>query len=129
MFLYKTSGPLRQTSQVTGLYPNDTWSGRTVIYRRVNCSGGSLAITLRSDASLKTGPQTVTASELGHEVARVTLRPGATRKLDIPLSEKGDVCAVVFTITPTAIPAVVTHGVNPDGRVLGVHFNRFDYHP
>ena len=38
-------------------------------------------------------------------------------------------CRVVFTVTPTAVPAEVTAGDNPDPRELGVHFNRFVYRP
>jgi hypothetical protein len=37
------------------------------------------------------------------------------------------VCAAAFTVRPTAVPAVVTKGRNPDDRVLGIHFTRFTY--
>jgi hypothetical protein len=36
---------------------------------------------------------------------------------------------VTYTVTPTAVPAEVTSGENPDARVLGAHFNRFVYKP
>ena len=38
-------------------------------------------------------------------------------------------CRVVYTVTPTAVPAEVTAGGNPDPRELGAHFNRFVYRP
>jgi hypothetical protein len=38
-------------------------------------------------------------------------------------------CRVQFTVTPTAVPADVTDGANPDRRVLGAHFNKFIYEP
>src|SRR5581483_7186871 len=43
-FLYQLDGPMRQTSYVTGLYPNDTWSGPSVTYTRLSCTGGSLTV-------------------------------------------------------------------------------------
>src|SRR5581483_1405739 len=49
MTLYETRGPLRQVSQVTGLYPNDTWSGRYASYTRLGCRGGTLTVGLQSD--------------------------------------------------------------------------------
>jgi hypothetical protein len=36
---------------------------------------------------------------------------------------------VVYTVSPTAVPADVTAGGNPDPRELGAHFNRFVYRP
>ncbi len=38
-------------------------------------------------------------------------------------------CRVVYTVSPTAVPAEVTGGANPDDRELGAHFNRFVYRP
>jgi hypothetical protein len=38
-------------------------------------------------------------------------------------------CRVVYTVTPTAVPAEVTGGENPDPRELGAHFNAFAYRP
>jgi hypothetical protein len=45
-----------------------------------------------------------------------------------PLAGTGD-CRVMFTVIPTAVPAEVTAGDNPDPRRLGAHFNRFVYRP
>jgi hypothetical protein len=40
-----------------------------------------------------------------------------------------DECRVRYTVSPTAVPAEVTPGGNPDPRELGAHFNRFLYRP
>jgi hypothetical protein len=129
MFLYRLSGPLRQTSYVTGLYPQDTWSGATVKYTRLDCRGGSVTVQLQSDPGLFTKPQTVVATAGGREVGRVQVAPTATRLLTAPLVRDHRTCTVTFTVSPTAVPAVVTKGVNTDPRELGIHFTRFSYHP
>jgi dolichyl-phosphate-mannose-protein mannosyltransferase len=127
MFLYRLSGPLRQTSYVTGLYPQDTWSGSTVEYTRLDCRGGSVTVQLQSDPALFTKPQTVVATAGGREVGRVQVAPTATRLLTAPLVRDHRTCTVTFTVSPTAVPAVVTKGVNTDPRELGIHFTRFTY--
>ncbi len=127
IFLYRLSGPMRQTSQVTGLYPNDTWSGPSVRYRRLDCAGGSLTVRLESDPSLFTRPQSVVATVAGRRVGSVTVPSGQTRLIHVPLEREGRVCTVTFTVTPTAVPVVVTKGENTDNRELGIHFTGFDY--
>ncbi|HEY8774839.1 MAG TPA: glycosyltransferase family 39 protein [Gaiellaceae bacterium] len=129
MFLYRLSGPLRQTSYVTGLYPQDTWSGRTAEYTRLDCKGGSVTVQLQSDPGLFTKPTTVAATVLGREVAKVKLAPTATRLLTVPLEPHEGTCVATFSVSPTAVPATVTEGENPDPRELGAHFTRFTYHP
>jgi len=64
-------------------------------------------------------------------VGRVRLRPEGRAVLSVPVapSPGTDECRVVFTVTPTAVPADVTGGANPDPRELGAHFNRFVYKP
>jgi hypothetical protein len=127
--LHRISGPLRQVSRVDGLYPQDTWSGREVTYTRLGCRGGSVAISLQSDPSLFTKPSTVIASVGGREVARARVAPTATELMRVPLERRGRSCIVHFTVSPTAIPKIVTGGQNPDPRELGVHFTRFTYRP
>jgi hypothetical protein len=129
MLLYRVSGPLRQTSYVTGLYPQDTWSGPTVQYTRLDCSGGSVTVRLQSDPSLFTKPQTVVALVRGQQVGRVTVPPAGTRQLTAPLQRHDRTCTVTFRVSPTAVPAVATEGVNPDPRELGIHFTLFAYRP
>ena len=49
MVLLRVDGPLRSQSVVTGLYPQDTWSGKHVRYTRFSCTGGRLRVLLGSD--------------------------------------------------------------------------------
>jgi hypothetical protein len=129
MFLYRLSGPLRQTSYVTGLYPQDTWSGPTAKYSRLDCRGGSVTVRLQSDPGLFTKPIKVVASVGGRVVAKVRVPPTATRLLTVPLERHEGTCTATFSVSPTAVPAIVTKGENPDPRELGAHFTRFIYHP
>jgi len=41
MALRRTDGLVRIGYRVTGLYPNDTWSGKRVTYTRLRCAGGT----------------------------------------------------------------------------------------
>jgi hypothetical protein len=125
--LYELDGPLRSSEQVTGLYPGDTWSGAEVTYTRRDCEGGILRVHLRGDPSLFTDPQTVTATVEGEVAARVTFDPSAEEELAVPLTPRDGSCLVEFSVSPTGVPAELTLGANPDTRVLGVHFDRFDY--
>jgi hypothetical protein len=129
MTLYETNGPLRQVSQVTGLYPEDTWSGRYASYTRLGCHGGMLRVGLQSDPGLFTKPQTVFARIGGKEAARVQVPAGGAADLVVPLPRGERVCNVDFEVTPTAVPVEVTKGFNPDTRELGIHFTRFIYKP
>ncbi len=129
MVLYRVGGPLRQLSRVEGLYPQDTWSGRTVVYRRLSCGGGRLAVELQSDPALYRRANTVVAYVAGRPVARVSVPPQGARLLRVPLRPRAGVCSVRFVAATTLVPRAVTGGQNPDPRPLGVHFNRFVYTP
>jgi hypothetical protein len=129
MTLYETKGPLRQVSTVTGLYPEDTWSGRYASYTRLACRGGKLRVGLNSDPGIFKKPQTVVARIGGEEAARVRVPAGGSGELVVPLPDNNPVCNVDFEVSPTAIPAEVTKGYNPDVRELGIHFTRFIYKP
>jgi hypothetical protein len=124
MLLLRTSGPLRSTTRITGLWP-DTWSGPRATYTRHECRGGAVAVSLQSDPSLFRVPQVVTARVAGRPAGRVRIPAGGTGSLRVPL--RGS-CTVVFSVAPTAVPARVIPG-NGDGRVLGIHFNGFEYSP
>ena len=82
---------------------------------------------LRSDPSLFTEPQTVSARVEGQEVGRVTFKPNEEKELVVVLQPREGNCVVEFFVSPTGVPAELTNGGNPDTRVLGVHFDRFDY--
>jgi len=129
--LWRVNPPLVSAVRIDGLYPNDTWSGKTVTYVRRRCAPGRLSVALSSDPSLFLEPQSVVARSGGNVVGRVRLRPEGRAVLSIPIapSPGTDECRVVFTVTPTAVPADVTGGANPDPRDLGAHFNRFVYKP
>jgi hypothetical protein len=73
----------------------------------------------------------VVARSNGAVVGRVRLRPEGRAVLSVPVSPVpgASECRVVYTVTPTAVPAEVTGGGNPDPRELGAHFNRFVYKP
>lgn len=121
MALRRTDGLVRIGHRVSGLYPGDTWSGRRVAYSRLRCEGGKVTAQLASDPNLFSRPQTVSAG-----TRHVTFDPAETASLTVPLRPQGGVCRVVFSVTPTAVPALVQRG-NGDSRVLGAHFLEFRY--
>jgi hypothetical protein len=130
--LWRVNPPLVSAVRVDGLYPGDTWSGKTVRYVRRRCRPGRLFVALTSDPSLFLVPQTIIARANGKVVARARLDPARLLVLALPVAPSSgltDECRVDFTVTPTAVPAEVTAGENPDARVLGAHFNRFVYRP
>jgi len=119
MLLRRTGGALAIASHVSGTFP-DGWSGPRVTYRRLRCRGGTVTAVVASDANLFSRPQTVRAAGRS-----VTFEPGDVGRLTVPLRPEGDVCRVTFTVTPTAIPAVVNGAA--DGRRLGARFAEFEY--
>jgi hypothetical protein len=129
--IWRVDGRLLSTTKVEGLYPNDSWSGAELTWTKRRCRGGTLAVSLSSDPSLFAEPQTVRATSGGRRSTAIKLvrfDPEATAVLRIPVRPSSDTCVVRFTISPTAVPAKVIPG-NTDDRVLGVHFNAFDYAP
>jgi hypothetical protein len=129
--LWRVSAPLVSATRVDGLYPRDTWSGPEVTYTRRRCVPGRLSVDLSSDANLFLEPQTVVArTPSGRRLGRVTFPPEGRAVLSVPVAPPygSTECRVVYTITPTAVPANVTPA-NPDPRELGVHFNRFVFRP
>jgi len=129
--LWRVNPPLVSAVRIDGLYPNDTWSGKTVTYLRRRCAPGRLTVSLSSDPSLFFEPQTVVARSNGAVVGRVRIRPEGRAVLSVPVSPSPGTndCRVVYTVTPTAVPAEVIGGDNTDPRELGAHFNRFIYKP
>jgi hypothetical protein len=129
--LWRVSPPLVSATRVDGLYPRDTWSGPEVTYVRRRCEPGRLSVDLSSDANLFLEPQTVVARSGGRVVGQVTFPPEGRAVLSVPVAPAPGTteCRVVYTVSPTAVPAEVTAGGNPDPRELGAHFNRFVYRP
>jgi hypothetical protein len=124
--LLRTNGTLGIAYRVSGLYPNDLWSGRDLTYTRFHCAGGTVTALLGSDGSLFSRRETVTARSGGKSVA-VTFAPTAMTTLSVPLQPSPDgTCRAVFTVAHTAVPALVEPG-NRDARVLGARFLEFRY--
>jgi hypothetical protein len=121
MTVWRLRGPLRQASQVTGLYP-DSWSGPYVRYSRRACEGGTLRATVQSDPKLIRRPQTVTALVNGRLAAKTSVGAEAANVV-VPLRPHGGRCAVDFVVKPTAVPG------NGDPRRLGVHFLALEFTP
>jgi 4-amino-4-deoxy-L-arabinose transferase-like glycosyltransferase len=130
--LWRVNPPLVSVVSIDGVYPSDTWSGKTVTYVRRRCLPGRLSVTLSSDAGLFIDPQTVVARSNGDVVGRVRFDPSRRVVLTVPVTPSPGatgVCRVDYTVTPTEVPARVTGGESPDPRELGAHFNRFVYKP
>jgi hypothetical protein len=119
--LRRTDGLVRMSYHVGGLYPDDTWSRGELTYTHLRCTGGTVTATLTSDPNLFSGPQTVRAGGRS-----VTFLPSQTVRLTVPLRPRDGICRVVFTVSPTAVPALVQPG-RSDTRVLGAHFLQFRY--
>jgi len=126
--LWRVGGAVVSTTSIRGLYPNDSWSRETVIWKRRRCRGGELIVSLSSDPSLFESPQSVHASIDGDPVALAIVKPNTPAKLRVPLQSNRETCVVRFRVTPTAVPAEVLPG-STDRRELGTHFNVFDYRP
>jgi hypothetical protein len=112
--LWQVRGPVRALTRVTGLYANDTWSGRVVTYRRRGCDGGAVRVTLLGDPSVFKRAQTVRASGVTR-----TIVPGFRTPMTVPLVG----CRARFTVTPTTVPG------GHEERRLGIHFVSFEYLP
>ena len=121
--LYRVHGPLVVLTRVRGLYPNDTWSGRRVTYRRLRCHGGHLSVRLGTDEQLFETAQVVTARVAGRVVGRISVPPGEQPTLDVPLrADPQHTCTVVFTMSQLRVP----RGTR-DTRRLGAHFYALDF--
>ena len=117
--LYRVDGPVVILNKVTGLYPNDTWSGKSVTYRRVECTGGTLAVQLQGDKGLFETPQSVIATEHGNPIGRTLIPVTGITTMTVPLVPRQGVCTVRFTVARTAVPGP------QDKRRLGAHFLSF----
>ncbi|MDQ3122052.1 MAG: glycosyltransferase family 39 protein [Actinomycetota bacterium] len=126
--LWRVGGAVVSTTSIRGLYPNDSWSRETVIWKRRRCRGGELIVSLSSDPSLFESPQSVHASIDGDPVALAIVEPNTPAKLRVLLQSNRETCVVSFRVTPTTVPAEVLPG-STDRRELGAHFNVFDYRP
>ena len=123
--LWRLSGPLASTTRVTGLYPNDTWSGPRASWTRLRCAGGELLVSMHSDPTLFEGRLTeVLAMVADRPAARILVPPEGTVTMRVPLEASGDRCVVHFEVSPTLVPSETLPG-STDDRALGVHFDSF----
>jgi hypothetical protein len=133
LVLYRVSQPARVTTRVVGLYPTvpgvEAWSRASVSWIRSECTGGTLAVKVSSDAQLFKGTvSTVTIS--GTTAAHTLSIPPSTvdRPITLKLVPQNGACRVDFAITPTRVPSKVEPG-NHDTRHLGLHFTQPVYRP
>jgi hypothetical protein len=123
MTVWRVDGPLvATTTTIKGLYPGDTWSGKSVIWTRQRCRGGTLVAAITSDPALFRDDQIVTASIGGRPVARTRVPPVGERILTVRTRPDGGMCRVVFEVARTRVPG------GGDTRQLGAHFSLF-YRP
>jgi hypothetical protein len=119
--LYRVNGPMVILTRIVGLYP-DTWAGRTVVYRRLRCTGGTLSVRLGTDEHLFDTDQTVTVTELGRVVRTIHVPPAEQPTVVFPLHPAAnETCTVRFTAATLRVPG------KGDPRRLGVHYYSFDY--
>lgn len=115
LVLLRVNGQLRVRYETSGIYA-DSWSGRHASYRRIDCDGGTLTVTLGSDPKLYRAPQRVSATQNGRPAGSVVVSPSRPATMHIPLR---GTCTVLFTTASTRVPG---HG---DPRHLGVRFLAF----
>ena len=119
--LWRLTGPLANTTTVTGLYRNDTWSGPSVTWTRVRCRPGVLRADLFSDPNLFDRRQVIRATTDG-STAAVAFPPTQTATLRVPVApDSSGRCVVRFDVAPTAVPSEVDPA-SGDDRELGAHF-------
>ncbi len=130
--LWRLTGPLARTTTVTGLYPNDTWSGPTVTWTRLRCRPGVLRADLHTDPGLFDDA----AARAGDDAVRDRRRRGggalpADADCDAPHPRPAGgrrALRRALRVTPTAVPSEVDP-TSRDDRVLGVHFDVLSYTP
>jgi hypothetical protein len=123
--LVRVDGPLRVRESVDGVH-EDQWSGPIFRYTRYRCTGGSVRLTIESDAGLFDETQRVALFADGRRA--IGLEPGETTTVTAPLRVgAGGRCTLVAAVQPTAVPAKAGRG--DDGRVLGVLVRGLEYVP
>ena len=125
LVLLRVDGPLRAAYVTAGIY-GDAWAGRTSSYRRFDCTGGSLTVTLQSDDKLFDRVQVVRAFAGGRAVGVARVAPGKLATLRVPLvREAAGSCTVRFETAYTRVPARVQPGA-ADRRALGIRILGFE---
>ncbi len=128
LVLLRVDGPLRAAFLTNGI-DADAWAGKTAVYRRFDCSGGSLRVTLGSDAQLFSSVQLVEAFVSGRRVASALVGPYLPETMRVPLARgPRGACTVRFRVAETRVPARVVPG-STDRRRLGIRFLSFRVRP
>ncbi len=128
LVLLRVDGPLRAAFLTNGI-DADAWAGKTAVYRRFDCSGGSLRVMLGSDAQLFSSVQLVEAFVNGHRVASALVGPYLPETMRVPLARGAHgACTVRFRVGETRVPARVVPG-STDRRRLGIRFLSFRVRP
>ena len=133
LVLYRVAQPARVTTRVAGLYPTtpgvEAWSRAHVSWVRTQCTGGTLAVKVSSDANLFKGTVSTIAIR-GTTTARTVTIPPTTvdRPITLQLTPANGVCRVDFAVSPTRAPVKYEHGAT-DTRRLGLHFTPPFYRP
>ena len=105
--LWRLTGPLSSTTTLTGIYPNDTWSGPRVRWARRHCHGGELDVGLHTDPNLVGDALTdVLAMVGGRPAARISVPATGAVTLRVPLTAVDGTCVVDFRVTPTRSPRI-----------------------
>jgi hypothetical protein len=128
LVLLRVDGPLRVSYSTDGI-DADAWSGKVAVYRRYDCTGGTLRVELGSDPQLFKTAQLVAASVRGRPAGIAVVPPAKTTVLSVPLKPSADgACRVSFRVARTAVPARIVRG-STDTRKLGVRFLSFRVAP
>ena len=132
LVLYRVAVPARATTRIDGLYPGTfhPWSGPRLRWTRSSCTGGTLAVTVESDARLFAGV-TQTVLVTGTTPPRILRVPSNTSGLSytFPLTPKHGVCTVAFSISPARRPSDYPALHLNDPRLLGLHIDSITYTP
>ena len=120
MTLWRLSGPLSSTTKLTGIYPNDTWSGPHVRWTRHHARAASSPSRSHSDPNLVGTELTdVLALVRGRPAARILVPPVGSVSLRVPLASVDGSCVVDFEISPTRIPAQHDRGQHRHAAARG----------
>ena len=113
LVLFRVDGPLRSQSVVSGLYLQDTWSGKTCATRASRCRGGRLRVLLGSDQGLFTPTAAVIARGSGRVVGRASVTPARDDAARAAARARQRALRGRLHRRPDGRPRAVTHGRTP----------------
>lgn len=123
LVVYELNGPLAVVERIDGLFSDD-WSGPSFGYRRFDCSGGRLQLTIENNPLVHPEPFEAQLLRGGQPYRTVRLTPEVRRyNLSVPLRPVDGECGVEVTM-PTGSGTPVNAG---DQRQLGLRFTEIRY--